>query len=291
LSKESKLDQLHSFLVDIEDEVLNSEDQQGLTALAMAAKQGKADVCSLLIEHGANVRCSDEEGNSPLHHFATRGNLEMVKLLVDRGAGVDEQNQDGESALDWSRHQPLCAALLMTHGATLPVDDFKRADLLSFFGGNWFATLVLVKKFDFDITVIDSSGTSALHELVAKNRLAVVQKLTNLGANPHLQDSRGESAISIASKNGFTNISAFFLAWHENQKRDHNKVRIGERIDGRTSGFPAICDATYTIGGVEEEVVVKILMVMNDAERRVLGREAKILLKKVRISNSKELEN
>jgi ankyrin repeat protein len=356
LTEESDLKQLCSFLVDIEDEVLNSEDRQGSTALATAASRGKADVCSVLIEHGVNVQCSDEEGNSPLHHFARRGDLEMVKKLVDCGADVDVHNQDGESALataaghgktdiclllieheanircsdkernsplhhfarrgdlelmkmlvdrgvdlhgknkdgesalDCSRNQLLCAAFLMAHGATLPVDSVKRADFLSYFGGNWLVTLVLVKKFDFDINVLDTSGMSALHEMVTKNRLEAVKNLTELGANPNFKNSRGESAILIASKNGFTDISAFFLVWHENQKIKENKVKIGERIDGKTSGFPAVCDATYTIGGVEEEVVVKILMAMNDAERKVLEREAKILLNKVTGRKSKEVD-
>lgn len=62
----------------------NSHNQDGASALFVAAQEGKCDVVKLLHEHGALVNCTTGDGRTPLLSAVVRGFTDVVALLIVR---------------------------------------------------------------------------------------------------------------------------------------------------------------------------------------------------------------
>ncbi len=60
---------------------LQAIDKQQMTALHLAASHDEVEVCRMLIERSANLRCCDEEMGTPLH-FACMEGSEKVRACV-----------------------------------------------------------------------------------------------------------------------------------------------------------------------------------------------------------------
>lgn len=54
-----------------------------MRALHLAASHNEAEIMSMLIEVGADLRCFDEENGTPLHYACMEGNVKIVKMLFD----------------------------------------------------------------------------------------------------------------------------------------------------------------------------------------------------------------
>jgi hypothetical protein len=72
------------------DEALHSAvlDQDGRNLLYLAAHQGHAEICGLLIDAGLNVKAktTNSWADAPVHFAIQAGSVQTVKLLRDRGA-------------------------------------------------------------------------------------------------------------------------------------------------------------------------------------------------------------
>lgn len=56
-----------------------------MTALHMAASHNEEEICRMLIEANANLRCCDEESATPLHYACMEGSIRIVKMLFEAG--------------------------------------------------------------------------------------------------------------------------------------------------------------------------------------------------------------
>jgi ankyrin repeat protein len=70
---------------------------QRWTPLAFAARDGKADICKVLLDSGAQVDPVDIFGNTPLWRAAMTKKREVAQLLIARGANPDHANKRGVS--------------------------------------------------------------------------------------------------------------------------------------------------------------------------------------------------
>ena len=75
---------------------VNALNQQGESALMMAALKGDLAGAQLLLEHGAKVNLT---GWSPLHYAASGPEPELVQFLLERGAEVDAASPNGSTPL------------------------------------------------------------------------------------------------------------------------------------------------------------------------------------------------
>jgi len=76
---------------------INVKNSCGDTPLTEASEEGNLDVVKLLISSGANINSLDEHGYTPLHRAAEKGRKEIVEFLVSKGADVDIKAKDGRT--------------------------------------------------------------------------------------------------------------------------------------------------------------------------------------------------
>jgi hypothetical protein len=101
----------------------NSFDSQGMSALAVACQDGRAEVVTYLLDHGANVNADGKKGateRTPLMAAASNGShLAIVRELIDRGADVNLQGELGWTALIWAAREGdiECVKYLLSKGA------------------------------------------------------------------------------------------------------------------------------------------------------------------------------
>lgn len=67
--------------------IVESKTPYGLTALGIAAASGNHEMCSLLLENGANVTAADEVGATPLIMASYCGKTDVVQLLLEHKQG------------------------------------------------------------------------------------------------------------------------------------------------------------------------------------------------------------
>lgn len=101
LLRASRAGNLKRVIEFVEDDLvdINSCNQNGLTALHSASKEGHTRIVEELIARGANVHAKTLKGNTALHIASLAGHEPVVKVLIDNGADVDAQSVNGFSAL------------------------------------------------------------------------------------------------------------------------------------------------------------------------------------------------
>jgi ankyrin repeat protein len=78
---------------------MEAEGNPGMTALMVAAMEGKSDVCKFLIENGADVKARDLSDTTALMWAIQNGHAETCALLIEKGANVNAKNNMGWTPL------------------------------------------------------------------------------------------------------------------------------------------------------------------------------------------------
>ncbi|KAJ8352494.1 hypothetical protein SKAU_G00239700 [Synaphobranchus kaupii] len=88
--------------------------QQGATALCIAAQEGHADVVAVLLERGANPQHTDRYGRGPVKVAGKRGHTHIVRLLESHGA----ESYAGVLPLPCPASPPFQTSTLQTQSST-----------------------------------------------------------------------------------------------------------------------------------------------------------------------------
>ncbi|KAI9235148.1 MAG: ankyrin repeat-containing domain protein [Podila humilis] len=73
-------------------------DSAGYTALHYSSRAGNKEICTLLLNAGADVDAATPElGATPLMRSIQQGHLDVSRLLVSYGASIDVRNSDHEN--------------------------------------------------------------------------------------------------------------------------------------------------------------------------------------------------
>ena len=80
---------------------LNDSDENGMTALHLAAREGKTAAARLLIARNADVCKMDSEGKTALHHAYERIHAAIRHILLDAGAIETVEDKFGKRPSDY----------------------------------------------------------------------------------------------------------------------------------------------------------------------------------------------
>lgn len=169
--------------------------------LHLAAEGGHLDCIGILLERGLDVRLRDGLDRALAIHWAAQGgHLDAVKFLADAGSDIKGAGDEHDmGVIGWATcfhhvHRHV-AEFLLARGAKPTIFAavaLGRADLVrALVEDDGRLVSSQMSRFEYRRT--------PLHLAVLKNRLAMVDLLLELGADPNLRDSRGCSALNDAS--------------------------------------------------------------------------------------------
>ncbi|NXU48575.1 ANR27 protein, partial [Turnix velox] len=150
---------------------VNVSNQEGFTALHVAALHGHCELVSLLLKHGARISVRNAKQAVPLHLACQKGHFQVVKCLMDYNAEQDEKDMYGNTPLIYAclSGQYETTALFLQHGACVNLSNAK--------------------------------GNTALHEAVLGRNEALVGLLLRNGAVTHLRNESNCTPAQCAHPN------------------------------------------------------------------------------------------
>lgn len=186
---------------------VNLRNKDGWSPLHIACREGCPAVVLLLLQHSETVwRTESKTGRTPLHTAAMHGCEEVVTILLERcGYSPDHTDSCGVTPfMDALRngHISVARQLLEKHKACPTVVDRLGAQpvhQVAVTGQNE-ALVFLVKELNVDVNEKATSlQLTALHYAAKEGHVSTLLTLEALGANLHIQDAKGRTALHMAS--------------------------------------------------------------------------------------------
>ena len=172
---------------------VNAQDAAGKSVLLYAVGDNAAPMVALLLRSGAKVNLQDKYKNAPLHlAMAPDSHPEVVgtgiaKMLLAHGAIVDIRDDLGKTPLFWAAER----------------GDARLTQLLLDSKAN-----VNAKRPDGTTPLLQMTFYGSHSPLLPR----VARLLMSHGANPNVQNTTGLTPLSVARKNGMTEMVDVLLA-------------------------------------------------------------------------------
>ncbi|TQD76130.1 hypothetical protein C1H46_038352 [Malus baccata] len=164
----------------------NEMDDNGRTAMHIAASNGNEHCALLLLEYEADPNIQDSEGNVPLWEAISGKHESLIKLLLDNGAKINSGNV-GNFA---------CSAV-----------EQNNLELLKY-----------IVKYNGEVTLPKNNGTTALHTAVCEENVEIAKFLLEQGAEADKPDSYGWTPRALAEHQGHDKIMELFQQKSESKK-------------------------------------------------------------------------
>lgn len=183
--------------------------RRGMTALMLAAQNGRADAVQLLLERGADVNRATDNGRTALMLAAGWGDLATIRAILARNPRIDARTDDGWTALMFAaaRGRPEVVVELVRAGANVRERTRDGQTPLMRAAGSGdiekVAPLLATAARD-DINLVDHDGRSALRLAAEATQpgAQVVAALLEAGADANLADAEGVTPLMQAAVQG-----------------------------------------------------------------------------------------
>ncbi|XP_024226522.1 kinase D-interacting substrate of 220 kDa isoform X7 [Bombus impatiens] len=193
---------------------VNAEDADNWTALLCAAKEGHTDVCLELLEHGADLEHRDMGGWTALMWATYKGRSPTVMMLLGREADVNAHGNFHISSLLWAagRGYPDIVKDLIAHGAKVNVGDKYGTTALVWASRKGHVEIVdTLLKAGANVDTAGMYSWTALLVATLGNHLEVVLLLLEHKPNVNALDKDGCTALAIACREGHHEIANALL--------------------------------------------------------------------------------
>ncbi|MBA4389946.1 MAG: hypothetical protein C0399_03310 [Syntrophus sp. (in: bacteria)] len=169
---------------------VNQKGHTGDLPLSVAASNGNLEIVKLLVEHGAIIDAGKDAGNrTPLIEASGHGYADVVQYLIAKGADVQAKGKG---------LTPLLAAFAWGNLRLGPPGDKVK-------------TIRILLENGADVNVQDESwlktGRTPLMYAVMQGDAALVQTFLAKGARLDLKNKDGDTALSLAKKDGLEYIA------------------------------------------------------------------------------------
>ncbi len=199
---------------------VNLPDEQGMTPLHIAAREGLTETVKLLLTvPDIQPNLASNNGWTPLHIAARLGHADIVDaLLTMPNINVNSVNSDGWSALHWAAWHGFTetvTVLLTAPGVKINLADQNRTTPfhLAARNGHPDVIAVLLSFEQIDVNALDNEQMTPLHLATMYNHAAAV---TVLLSSPNIEVNRkdvdGLTPLHWAARNGYTNILKALLS-------------------------------------------------------------------------------
>ncbi|KAL2229086.1 potassium channel AKT1-like isoform X1 [Sesamum indicum] len=213
-------------------------------SLCFAALRGDDLLLHHLLKRGLDPNESDNNGRTALHIAASKGSANCVLLLLDFGADANSRDSEGSVPL-WEamlgRHEAV-VKLLSDNGAKLTTGDVGLFSCTAAEQNN-LELLKEIVSFGGDVTKPKNNCCTALHVAVCEGNIEIVKFLLDQGANIELGDENGWTARDLAEQQGHEDIKELFDSYRVSEAESAVMIpeeRHGVRFLGRFKSEPNI---------------------------------------------------
>ena len=217
---------------------LTRVDGSGRTPLHVAAAAGHASCVVALVAARADVGARTNKGNSALALAAKYGRGEVATLLIERG-GAAVVADDVRAVLHAARRVPADAELLdalAAHGALAAREERapRRTALMAVAGAGEAAPTRLLLRLRADVCATDERGCNALHHAAAdRGTPEVLRLLIEEGGAPiDATDQHGNSALHGAGRCGRAEAFEWLLRRGADAELENERGRPPKLLEG-----------------------------------------------------------
>ena len=183
-------------------------DENGMTALCIAAAAGNTEIVEILIDANADSMLTDKNtGRHPLHWACTKGIIDVFKCLLEKGSNPYKENL-----------------------VELPDPDGMTPLMVAASSGSTDLTIYLREEMKSIINAKSKIGKTALHYAAEKGHEGPTVALLSRGAYSHIADDNGDQALVLASRNRYMELALLMC-----QKGCYSKCSHIDKALNRTS--------------------------------------------------------
>ena len=193
----------------------------GCTALHFAAgsSDNSGEILRCLIENGADVNGVNKVKHTPLMIAAIRGHINALTLLIKHGADVDLQDSDGYKALHFAVYGSDISSEIFSCLIGIGADVNARTNngvtplMIAAEEGHINAVTSLVKC-GANVHLQDKDGQTALHHAMQSPQASICEVLSCLiknGADVNAHTFRNETPLMLASRDDHVNVVTFLI--------------------------------------------------------------------------------
>ena len=207
----------------------NAANDNGWTALIIAASKNYSGVVNILLAAGANPNATLDNGFTALMWAAQEGYLGVANILLAAGANPNATPDDGFTALMWTAQEgyPEIANILLAAGANPNMaknDGYTALMWAAQEGYLEVANILLAAGANPNATLDD--GFTALMWATQKGYPEVAKILLAAGANPNATKDNGFTALMRAAQQGYPETANILLAAGANPNAAMDNGRI-----------------------------------------------------------------
>lgn len=209
---------------------VNAELHGGSTALSMASARSSGVAVDILLAAKA-----DPDRDKPLLNAVRYGRTDIIKKLIEAGAKTDLQDSDGHGLLHLAAQQGAeeTARLLLEKG--LEIDERDR-----------------------------QHGYTPLQWAVYYNRMQMVEFLLEQGADAHIKNNRGQTALQLARDR---NNDAIAYLLEQREKPVRPGYDMPETAEAATETWLRMGDAKVAQVGIYPALERKLTEIFNFESR------------------------
>lgn len=186
--------------------------------LHFAADQDNGGPCiDMLLASGALVDEEDENSLTPLHHAARDGYLENIERLIAARADINALTHEDKTPLHFVAmgHHTVCVDILIKNGAQVNAGDSNSATPLYYAalcGSVGIASKLIMAGADIQTTTID--GHTPLHAAALAGHALCARYLLKQGAPMGALTNEGLTPLHIAAQENRRNVVDVLLHNH-----------------------------------------------------------------------------
>lgn len=138
-----------------------------------AVQSGNIDSVTAYIDQGVDVNVQDQDGVTAIIIAAINNDYKIIELLLDHGADVNIKTNDGATALSFAAMEgsELAAEKLIEHGANLNEQENSKGDtpIMLAIKESQSEIVKLLYKQDIDLQIRNNEGNTAIEMAIALN--------------------------------------------------------------------------------------------------------------------------
>ncbi|KAL0965708.1 hypothetical protein UPYG_G00284700 [Umbra pygmaea] len=190
-------------------------DNEGKSALHVAASRGQTECLSVILAHGADISVIDASGFSALHLAAKNNHQECAKKLIQNKCVLDAVDSSGKTALHHAAASgsSVIVQTLCENKCPVNIKDKDGLSPLLLSSRHAHAEVCnILLDWGADVNACDQNGRTAVMLASESSSVSVVQALVRRGADLEAVDSLGHDVLHYAKLSGSSEVRAVLTA-------------------------------------------------------------------------------